>query len=270
MGLRHSGELTDAALSSLAELHCASRHDVQRASGISHYSRYRDNVLILAEDKQLLFLFLGILLEQAKLFKFTVEHMVNDNMHYLNFCIYRQHGKLRVRPAFKGSVLSNFPLSSDSAHPPAVHRWPIGQIKSLCRLSSTMKYAMIANNIYIQRFKFHLAPNWLIEQMLSVKMASWRLGAITSQATRRGAAEASHEDDSRECDLHIWLPLPFHPSARVHVARAIAQFNSNPGYRLLYQQAFNTERIPKVRLAWMSQMKYIRDQLSIIENKILY
>ena len=51
MGLRHSGELTDAALSSLAELHCASRHDVQRASGISHYSRYRDNVLILAEDK---------------------------------------------------------------------------------------------------------------------------------------------------------------------------------------------------------------------------
>ena len=124
-----------------------------------------------------------------------------------------------------------------------------------------MKYAMIANNIYIQRFKFHLAPNWLIEQMLSVKMASWRLGAITSQATRRGAAEASHEDDSRECDLHIWLPLPFHPSARVHVARAIAQFNSNPGYRLLYQQAFNTERIPKVRLAWMSQMKYIRDQL---------
>ena len=36
----------------------------------------------------------------------------------------------------------------------------------------------------------------------------------------------------------------------------------------MYMQAFNTERCPKVRVAWVNQMRYIKDQLSGVERTL--
>lgn len=53
MGLRHSGEITDASFYNLVEKGFIARPEVLQAFGIIHYSRYRDNLLILASNQAL-------------------------------------------------------------------------------------------------------------------------------------------------------------------------------------------------------------------------
>jgi len=121
MGLRHSGEIADSSFANLVEVGFAARKEIQKAFSILHYSRYRDNMLIIGNDRRLAYMFLGMIMDRSRFFQLTIEQCKSNNMHYLNITINNEKGVLRTAPAFKASMLNTCSLESTSAHPPRVH-----------------------------------------------------------------------------------------------------------------------------------------------------
>ena len=153
MGLKHSGELTDWIFYNAIEKEWNINEHVVNHHHILQQWRFRDDILVLAGDRQKAKEFFWGMKARSQYFALEVETFSSRSVVYLETFTRKDGDRFRISPHFKPTNLG-IPLSPESAHPAFVHAsWPLVAIKRLRALSSTASDAENARRIIINRFK---------------------------------------------------------------------------------------------------------------------
>ena len=151
MGLQASGPLADAAFFVKAERDWCVRPAVAESYGIREYVRFRDDLFIVASDRNLTRAWYGELRRRADpVFELVVEEVSNSNVSMLSLDVSIHNRGLRVKPK---PPPCQAPLGTDSAHHPAIHRsWPVACLRNIRFLCSHIVDIEAAEDEYILRF----------------------------------------------------------------------------------------------------------------------
>ena len=170
MGLKHSGETADAALAVKSEINYACKRAVMEAHNILAFFRFRDDVLLIASDKNnrsLTRKYVKRYIELSDYFRVLCEEVSSTKITMLDIEVSIRGNKFITAPTWKPTSLG-IPLCTSSAHPKKVHEgWPIALIRRLGPLSSNLQNALRAKKLLVERFCQHLASEQVIATMKS-------------------------------------------------------------------------------------------------------
>ena len=141
MGLPGAGEISDAALLSMAELPYATDPEVQKKFGIHEYLRFKDDIFIVFDSpNKVIGEWLRNFRQRTRFFVIEMDKLSSSGVVMLDTFVskglgFESTGHLDPDLYEKPSSIK-LPLSRFSAHNPAIHHhWPGGQIhryKPLC------------------------------------------------------------------------------------------------------------------------------------------
>ena len=172
MGHKHSGEVVGLAFYYEVE-EWAIRTSTRQEYGIVGYWRYRDDILIIGNDRQLTVKYCQTLRNKASLFKLECEGFFSSSVHFLEVRITKAPTSYEYGPEFKPTSLQ-IPLATDSAHPRHVHcSWPIGQLKRFERISSSRTKATEAKKIFMNRFIEYQANPHIMDLMKKYELMQY-------------------------------------------------------------------------------------------------
>lgn len=236
MGLAHSSAIANAAFIARADLWLISKATMN-AFGILYYGRYCDDLVFISTVPRRLHLLVSSLSYRlAPVFNIEVVERSATTVEMLAFRLYIQGSVVHHEPR---RIDMAVPLSSDSAHPPRVHRWPLWYFRSMHRLCSEPHNVGKFQKLVADRF--------------SRSFCSDRLWELLQKEVENGPDKA-HKPAPRlagpdtEAD-RLWLVLDFHPSWNsVSLQRVVSEFAKDPWWRSLYRAALG--RYPEIRLSW--------------------
>ena len=155
MGLKHSGELADAALAALCEVTFALKGKVKAGYKIERYWRYRDDILVLGEDEKKMESFCRTMSRLSKYFILEPDEVKYDCVDFLQLKITKQPAQFECEQKFKVTSLG-MPLCSTSGHPPhTLSAWPVAFTKAIGSCSTTVAAAYRAKHTFLDRFVQH-------------------------------------------------------------------------------------------------------------------
>ena len=103
-------------------------------------------------------------------FEMELEQYSRVEVEMMQVRIVKGDGELEISPKIKTTSLGT-PLSCRSAHPGAVHlAWPVNCIRSFRKLASTASAAEGAKQLFVPRFKAHLAPPSLVKLLANTSV----------------------------------------------------------------------------------------------------
>ena len=121
--------------------------------GIKVWLRYRDDLFIICKESCWEPLFDGFYRVLAPVYRPTLEGLSKVSVTMLDTRVTAAFaGDLHVSPHFK-STAQNIPLVATSAHPPGVHKWPLGALQRLEDSSSTEKAFLKARDRLLEQFR---------------------------------------------------------------------------------------------------------------------
>ncbi len=235
MGTVFSGDLSDVCFLSLCEIWAL--RNLQRF-GIKSYSRFKDDIFVIASGFESFRDFLTELRKRAGPFRLTVEEYSYDWACMLDLRIFkgnrwRRSGLLDFDPLFKPTSLA-VPLAVDSGHPPHVHfSWPFAELNRLARHSSDRNLFLEAKATFLTRFKSHYAPQSLLTALSAYDPFSCR---PTQLSKRAGTSDV------------LWLVIPYHWAWRkCQLTNVLQQALSSPLWAWIKEEhSINIE----VRISW--------------------
>ena len=155
-GLGHSGDIADIALANIVEIPWACLPEIQHKYRIKLFRRYRDDMLIIGENKDLAVEFVEEYKGRSKYFLVDIEEAAESELRVLDLNIIKTKGSYLVGVGFKSNFHSTAPLEPSSGHVPSVHiSWPKARIRDIHKLSSNEELAMEAIKKFLSRFKSH-------------------------------------------------------------------------------------------------------------------
>jgi len=233
MGLPHSGEISDAALYSCMEARILNQEALSRYS-IVKYLRYRDDILILANERGESggSGFLKLAMQHSKPYILKCVS-VGKQVSFLECtCIINKHG-VRVSHHLKDSALRT-PLSPNSAHAPSTHRaWPKAiapRIFGLCTDEGAYQSSLTS---ILSRIRSGWSHHYLYDSVSAYR------------GFRRNRSMTGH----RPNDIHkhtMWCGFGFHPILR-SLQRVVHDFNNGLWKHILHK-AFDQQ--VSVHICW--------------------
>ena len=220
-----------------------------QAAGIRMYMRYRDDGLILVSNINSFKIWFAHLKSAAGYFKLEVEEVIKFDqgrtveMDFLQSTIMMCHQtcKLRAKPSFKNEGV---PLDQNSAHNPAVHKWPVAQLRQLARVSSDADAAELGKSEYIDMFRKHLSNDSLLSQLQSTSI--W---------------PPQNNPRRREGSSNTWMPLSWHPVWKFAGFSRVLRSMHQPEMRHLVDGCFGNAFLP-VKIAWRNKLMYSMNWLA--------
>ena len=163
MGLSHSGPLADAVLAVSSEDRWAADPGVLSRHAIRFYGRFRDDIFIVCDNKELCWEYFLHWKRISYPFELELVEVSRSAVSMSQLTISKNGCSLRCAPKWKENAMHSAPLCTSSAHPAHVHsRWPQGVIRSLGSISSTALDAEGAKAIFLSRLrKFHYSDCFL-------------------------------------------------------------------------------------------------------------
>ena len=157
----------------------------------------------------------------------------SDGVDMLACRVVNKHGVLHTMPAMKPLQA---PLDSQSAHPHAIHSWPVGVLRSRIALCSDPDDRLAATNRFIERFRITYAPSSKIRALERIA-ASLRNGTFTS----------ARRSDRRLGGM--WLVLGYHPLLHGDLQRRLRRFLGNEFWMHLLKIGWCGDP-PNINIAW--------------------
>ena len=241
MGRSHSGELADILFFHKAERNLRER---MKTYQIQFYSRFKDDILVIAQDNKLANEFLNKMNEDAGYFELTYDEEPSTKEEYLSMEVSLDDPKelpgmkVITKGLIKATKLRR-PLSTASMHPDHVHRmWPRASLIRLMGLSTNRKGAKEAKKTYIEKIQ-NTGHNAKIIRMLKEVKPSIH-PPLKKEAKR----------------LHnvIWLPLVYHKELEGAYKNALKEINNSDLLEALWEEAFRY-KIPKPEIRRATKMK---------------
>ena len=135
-----------------------------------------------------------------------------------------------VAPVFKNTA-HTIPLSTSSAHSPAVHAsWPRSMARRIKSLTSSSDLATLAHMNLEDQYRSNLADRFTLD--------AFRTGAVSTVLEQRPVRPGT-----------VWLKLGFHPVLYKTVQRAIRRVADSHGF-LLRIIGFDLD----VRISWRNAL----------------
>ena len=119
MGLQHFGDLCDLTYHLKADKWFLQDGKLEEY-GVLFYRRYRDDIIIVYNDRNGIYEFVQELKRRAGYFKLKIEAVSKRMVPFLESDVLIEAGRLVTIPRFKPTALMR-PLSHESAHPFHVH-----------------------------------------------------------------------------------------------------------------------------------------------------
>ena len=236
-GLLHAGDLADLIWYLAIEHAWATVESNQLSHGILGYFRFRDDMLIVAEDSPRYQQYLeGMFTRAAKIGYSVKVEFVSNTVPFLNVavtvdkCAQKYGTKLHT----KASDLMNCPLDPRSAQAFHVHAvWPRAMLSVAQKIEGCPSTAAIR-----MTNKFHAAslpPPPIASEVLADPLA-------LSRPKKKRKLKSTENGN-------IWVPLPYHPLLAGEISRELARLSSDPEIMAYYKCAFK-KATPLLRPAW--------------------
>ena len=220
MGMKNSGEVSDAAFAFLVERWCVSP-DTMNVFSIDLYGRFKDDIIIVAKNRALTKHFVWGMKHRSKYHKIKVEEISDITVKFLDVRGWKQGSRFVTGREFKPTSLWQ-PLGADSAHAPHCHTsWPAARITMSRALSGTPGIFQKAKQELINRFTSNFFTGAHHRKPLT--------------AIRRGSKFDG-----------MWLVVGFHPMVYRNLRRAIVRFQASREMQECYEWAFST-KCPRIR-----------------------
>jgi hypothetical protein len=252
MGLMHSGACADCALRYHMERNRVDSPDHLRTKGIAAYFRFKDDILIIVEDKSLARPFILELMGRSAYYHLIVESVSSESTKFLDLRIGWTEGKFTTVVEPKATSLS-MPLSTESSHPPSVHMsWPKSYINRLFTLSSPDASAVQIMESFIARLsEYHTHPK-VIQVLQGEKGRLMR---------REGAKKRL-----AKLKPTVWYPMPYHPFME-KIIHAEMKACSDASSAVLWRNAFDDVILkpaePSISICWKNELptvdRWLRD-----------
>jgi hypothetical protein len=240
MGMKRSGGLASLAFYNRIDCFSCSKR-VWHSFDVQFCFRFQDDVVICGINGDHFDRYLNTIISRGKYFKIDVEsHGATCN--FLDLALSLENGRVAVIPFFKPTGLA-VPLCSTSAHKFSVHKvWPVTQAQNLFAKSTTLQGALMAKDVFIQRFKKFYAPRWLMRELAVVQCAPKKRKVPGSSGTVPLIS-------------HLWIPIDFHPIWERHIQKALQEFLTSSGHGCL-ALAFGDRLASSLscRLAWRNML----------------
>jgi hypothetical protein len=252
MGLMHSGACADCALRHHMETNRVDSLDHLHTKGIAAYFRFKDDILIIVEDKSLARPFILDLMSRSAYYHLIVESISSESTKFLDLRIAWTEGKFTTVVEPKATSLS-MPLSTESSHPPSVHMsWPKSYINRLFSLSTQDAAAVRTMESFIARLsEYYTHPSVL--QVLQVEK---------DRLLRR---EAARKRPIKQKPT-VWYPMPYHPFIEKFI-HAEMKACSDASSAVLWRNAFDDVILkpvePSISICWKNELptvdRWLRD-----------
>lgn len=248
MGVSQSAGIADTAFFCKAERGLCTP-DVLKNSGVELYMRYRDDGLILVSDISAFKPWFAQFKVAAGYFKVEVEAVKKfyalhtEEVDFLQCTVMLCHHTrtLRAKPLFKNEGV---PLDQGSAHHPAVHRWPMAQLRQLAFVASDAETAAWGKMAFIANFEKHLSNGPLLSELQSTP--AWPRPESSKQ---------------RSGQKQFWLPLSWHPVWKYAQFSRVINSMYNVEMRHLVDGVFD-EKFPPMKIAWKNRLMYSKNWLA--------
>ena len=149
---------------------------------------------------------------RAGYYKIEIEE-VNNTVTFLDLKLWFSANRMVVAPVFK-STAHTIPLSTSSAHSPAVHAsWPRSMARRIKSLTSSSDLATLAHMNLEDQYRSNLADRFTLE--------AFQTGVVCTVSQRRPVTPST-----------VWLKLGFHPVLYRSVQHAIRQVAASHGLLL--------------------------------------
>ena len=165
-----------------------------------------------------------------------------SEVEFFDFVILRSQafidsGQIQYRPHLrdKGPLLSYL-----SGHIPSTHlSWPVAYVSRLHRRSSSLAYFRAAKLEFLSRLVRHGVPHDIIRYVSNSTNYYLPYHECNTNVKRQRLPNTSY------------LVLPFHPIwLRSRLASVVSRFARDSQYRILLQQAFDTDDVFSVLTSW--------------------
>ena len=233
MGLPHSSVISDLALLNLAE---KSLLPTVHTYGVKLFLRYRDDVLVIGQHRQLFRSFFDTYRSEAAFFEVKVdEFSSNGSVTFLDVLIKRGGDAYYVTHHLKPTV--GRPLGEDSLHAPRVHNWPIAMTRRIMLRTTRRVDALAVVLQLIRRFEGYMSSRELIDGMKSVgnHALSFPLAPF----------DLGHTKHSTLC-----LVMPYHPVWYRMINRAVGAYAADYGMLHLLRSHPAFRDFTNVRVVW--------------------
>ena len=157
MGMKNSGELSNAAFAFLVERWCL-KPDTLSAFAIDLYGRFKDDIIV-ARNRNLTKHFVWCMKHRSKYYKIKVEEISDMSVIFLEVRVWKDGSRFVTGPEFKPTSLWQ-PLGTDSVHAHRCHTsWPAARLTMSQALSESQSFHFPE---LINRFITHFAPESVI------------------------------------------------------------------------------------------------------------
>ena len=201
MGQIASGEVADTTFLELAEVGFAALASVQSRFGIQRYLRYRDDMLIVGDDVNLMREFFEHIKRLVRgIYVVELSEASKSCISFLDVVVYKEvrgsTTKVGWRLFFKPTS-QHLPLASDSGHAPTIHRsWPKAEICRLSRRSTSESAFVSAREKLCSKWQASFLNSEIVSVAHSINFSAAR---GRKPVTRAGPVRS------------IWLVIPYVP-----------------------------------------------------------
>ena len=157
--MNNSGELSDAAFAFLVERWCL-KPDTLSAFAIELYGRFKDDIIIVARNRNLTKHFVWGMKHRSKYYKIRVEEITDISVKFLEVRVWTDGSRFVTGGEFKPTSLWQ-PLGTDSHALHCHTSWPAARLMSRA-LSENPFIFQEAKQELINRFISHFAPESVI------------------------------------------------------------------------------------------------------------
>ena len=210
MGMKNSGELSDAAFAFLVERRCL-KLDTLKPFTIDLYGRFKDDIISVARNRAL-----------TKHYKIKVEEISDIPVKFLEVRVWKDGSRFVTSPEFKPTKSVATIGSRQRSFSSLRHTsWSAARLTRSRALSGNPSIFQKANQELIGGFISHFAPESVITNLK-------RTDGLA--AVRRGT-----ERDG------MWLVVGFHTVICRTMRRAIASFQASKEMQECYEWAFDAK-----------------------------
>jgi len=232
MGLKHSSYVADLTFAKLGDA-WALRPEVRTAFGIVLFCRFRDDIFVISKRPQHMWRFFWCLRARtSRAFRIDVTEVSSTGVTILAVRVDVRNGRYVCSPRDRPE---HVPLTWDSAHPAAVHRWwPVGHVLGMRRLCTLRSDYVLAVSRFCDRLRRFHTPS---------EFVAWV--QHTARILERRSSPSSRVVTSRD----MWFVLDWHSTHMYgDVARNISQFWQSDETQAVLRFLFAAP--PGLRLSW--------------------
>ena len=157
-----------------------------QSGGISHYWRFRDDVLLIYHSHSSAQEWFSHFKQSAKPFDIKCESVSASIVEFLEVQVSVKDGKYDCVPRLRSSHLGCNYLNHTSNHPSHIHNtWPISFLKHRAELSSRPLGFRLDRAHFVAKLRDANAPEEIISKCMKVEIESTRLGQTAEPADGR-------------------------------------------------------------------------------------